>query len=946
VALVLAGTATAQIDPASVTTGHVYLFEEIVGTTVPDDSANTNDGTIVGDPQLVDALKGKGLQFDGVDDQVTIPDSGNINTGGPFPNRTVIAMFKCDDVDKEGKQTIFEEGGRTRGAVIYVFEGQVYVGAWNRAEYNWNGEWISAPIGSDEWHAVSFVIRDASGAVEDDKFEMWMDGQLIESRSGGQLHGHGDDTGIGATNQNVVFHDDDGSGSGRDFFGGVIDEVWILNDALTPEELAGFVGRKVPTAVSPDPGDGAMVEDRRVNLSWRPGAFAVSHDVYLGESFDDVNEGAADTFLGNQTAESLFLGLPGQPYGDGLTPGQTYYWRIDEVNDANAASPWKGNVWSFRVRPLEAWSPNPPDGTQFVDPNEDLTWEPGLGNLFHTVVFGESFEEVDSAATGAMLSEATYDPGSLMPDTTYYWRVDQFSFPGNITTKGDVWSFTTLPEVPITDPDMVLRYTFDEGVDTTAVDRSGNNHHATLVGHEWVPAGWFGDAAIRLDEYGAIRKLMYDVNDITAISACAWVQTDSAADQYVISFDRNEYYRLEINGNGAGPGQVGWDVMTEAGQLDYGSLTRVDDGQWHHICGVWDNGTATIYIDGEPEPSAVLGTVVGTGNVRYGFIGANSEATEFNGARGTGVPIDGLMDDIRVYRKALTQAEIQAIMRPDPQLAYEPNPGSGARLDVTQVSQLTWRAGDGATQHDVYLGTDRDAVIAADATDETGIYQGRQTATSYSPTLEWGMDYFWRVDEVAADGTAANGTIWSFTITDYLIVDDFESYTNFSPNRVFQTWIDGLGFSPDPNFPDGNAGNGTNAIVGYDPAAGDIMELAVVNSDSQSMPVDYNNVFAPGYAEAERTFVPAQNWTREGVTALVIHFAGRADNTGQLYAEINGTRVNYPDDAADIASTEWIAWEIDLASVGTNLTSVSSLTIGIEGGAGLLFIDDIRLTRP
>jgi hypothetical protein len=113
------------------------------------------------------------------------------------------------------------------------------------------------------------------------------------------------------------------------------------------------------------------------------------------------------------------------------------------------------------------------------------------------------------------------------------------------------------------------------------------------------------------------------------------------------------------------------------------------------------------------------------------------------------------------------------------------------------------------------------------------------------------------------------------------------------------------------------------------------------------MPVAYDNTFAPGFSQTDRTFAPPQNWTADGVTTLVIHFRGEADNAGQLYAEINGTRVDYPGDPADIASRSWIAWEIDLASVGTNLTSVTMLSIGVEGGdTGTLYIDDVRLARP
>lgn len=224
----------AELDPKDVQNGHVWLFE--AGST-KDYTKNNLTSNVVGNPKETKGVVGDALEFDGQSDGIKPLNSAHINSGGPWTNRTIKIIFNCSDVDKEGKQTLFEEGGRTRGLVVYVFEGDLYVGGWNRAEYNWNGEWISAPIQSGKWYEVALILRDTQGKVEDDKFEMWLDGQLVDKRSGGQLHGHTDANGIGHTNQNVVFHDEDGSGSDRDWFGGAIDELWILNEALTAADL-------------------------------------------------------------------------------------------------------------------------------------------------------------------------------------------------------------------------------------------------------------------------------------------------------------------------------------------------------------------------------------------------------------------------------------------------------------------------------------------------------------------------------------------------------------------------------------------------------------------------------------------------------------------------------------------------------------------------------------
>ncbi|HUU17206.1 MAG TPA: hypothetical protein VMW72_08660, partial [Sedimentisphaerales bacterium] len=235
-----------------------------------------------------------------------------------------------------------------------------------------------------------------------------------------------------------------------------VSTVAIWNIPLTSNEILtlGYAGQSsfgdYPQAAGPVPADGALHADTWVNMAWRAGDYAVSHDVYLGDNFDDVDAGAESTFQGNQTDTFLVAGFPGFAYPDGLVPGTTYYWRIDEVNDAEPNSPWKGEIWSFSIPPKTAYFPDPADGAESVGVDDSLSWTPGFGAKLHHVYFGETFDEVDNAA-GALPQGATdYSPGTLKMAKTYYWRVDEFDVVE--MHKGDVWRFTTEGAVAALDP--------------------------------------------------------------------------------------------------------------------------------------------------------------------------------------------------------------------------------------------------------------------------------------------------------------------------------------------------------------------------------------------------------------------------------------------------------------------------------------------------------------
>ena len=716
-----------------------------------------------------------------------------------------------------------------------------------------------------------------------------------------------------------------------------------------------YEGEYVPDAIgqqtqaySPAPDDGAIYEDTWVNLGWRTGDFAVSHDVYFGDNFDDVNVGAESVFQGNQAGTFLVAGFPGFPYPEGLVPGTTYYWRIDEVNDTEPNSPWKGTVWSFTIPPKTAYDPIPTDGVKFVSLDAELSWTRGFGSKLHTVYFGDNFDDVNNAVVGLPQLDATYTPGTLDLDKAYYWRVDEFD--GADTYKGDVWSFRTLPIIPITNPNLVGWWKLDEGA--VAFDWSGHGNYGTLEGDpQWV-AGYDGDA-LEFDGNGDYVELPTGIIGSDKGSISMWIKTIQTVRGMIFygsdgtsgdGYGSDNELHINVENGGVA------EFLIEGGDSDVSiESSALNDDSWHHIAATWDiNGQASLYVDGG-APISVDHTGNNfnlSGRIRLGRPNASTRYYA------------GLLDDVRVFNYVLSPDDIALTMRGDVKLAWNPKPANGAILNKREVSSLGWSPGDNASQHDVYLGTDRDAVADADASDTTGTYRGRQGAASYTPPegIEWGQSHFWRIDEYNTDATITKGRIWSFTILDFILVEDFEDY-DIGNNEIWWAWIDGLGYASHPTLP-AHPGNGTGSIVG-DETTGSYMEETIVHGGGKSMPVFYDNnqQGKVRYSEVEKTLSSQRDWTVEGVGVLSVWFYGVTSNAAEpLYVALNGNAVVTHDNPNATQIEAWTEWTIDLqafADRGVNLANVNTIAIGlgnkknpVAGGSGKIYIDDIRLYRP
>ncbi|MBC8471656.1 MAG: LamG domain-containing protein [Planctomycetes bacterium] len=395
-----------------------------------DASANPATVRVLGSLNLIDGKIGKGLEFDGNNaNRIEVTHAAKLE--GMSALSIAAWVLPRNIASHEGMSIISKRNAYNDGDVynLFIWTGQLVNGRINGN--NTNIGLSMEPLEDNVWYHITLVFDGDGNAGE--KIKLYINGVLESS----------DDhpaSAVGTGGAPVWFGELDAN---RGFaWDGIMDEVRLYNHALSEVEILGAMeGKPWPYAFGPDPADGVLLSDTWVNTSWTPGALAVSHDVYIGDNFDAVNEGVEGTFIGNQATTFAVIGFPGFAFPDGLVPGTTYYWRIDEVNDAEPNSPWKGDIWSFSIPPKTAYFPSPADSVETVDVDVKLSWTGGFGSKLHTVYFGDNFDDVSNATGGQAQGTTTYTPGTLKMAKTYYWRVDEFDIIE--THKGDVWSFIT-----------------------------------------------------------------------------------------------------------------------------------------------------------------------------------------------------------------------------------------------------------------------------------------------------------------------------------------------------------------------------------------------------------------------------------------------------------------------------------------------------------------------
>ncbi|MHC4594018.1 MAG: LamG-like jellyroll fold domain-containing protein [Planctomycetota bacterium] len=320
-----------------------WRFEEGSGGTAEDSSGNGNHGTLLGTPEWVLGPEGFGgaLAFNpnrctGVDCGIFDPTNGT----GQF----TIALWAF--WDGTGTFQHFFSKSNGWGPDTMMFQVELWGAHTNpvstdRVGISYEGSLDSSVpfsiLPQNQWVHLAFTFDGINATV-------YLNGVDKEGPKPFSI----------GPNVNAMVelgYTSTRSGTANRTFRGTLDEIRVYDRPLSDQDIQTVMtGGDIDTgaAALPKPGNRAIEVPQDVVLGWMAGDYADKHDVYFGTAFDDINDASRDNdpnsvLVSQNQAETTY-----EPPGL-LKFGQTYYWRVDEFNDLNPKSPWKGNVWSFQV---------------------------------------------------------------------------------------------------------------------------------------------------------------------------------------------------------------------------------------------------------------------------------------------------------------------------------------------------------------------------------------------------------------------------------------------------------------------------------------------------------------------------------------------------------------------------------------------------------------------
>ena len=325
-------------------------------------------------------------------------------------------------------------------------------------------------------------------------------------------------------------------------------------------------------------------------------------------------------------------------------------FRITATSPPTIASGW-------RVYPMNGCGP--PFVTSTDGTNNMIVWTVGTGGKFG--FGGDQRLHGYDGDTGAVV----YGGGGAneLMARTRRWRTTGIVARGRIYVAGDnkVYAFkvpggTATPTptptpvaTPTPTPGLVAAYAFNEGSGTVVHDVSGNGNNGSISGATWTTSGKYGHA---LSFNGTNARV--NINNATSLQLRsgmtleAWVYPTAVNSTWrdVIYKGNDNYYLEGTSPNSSRPAMGG----TFGANL-YGT-SPLTANTWSHLAASYDGATMRLYVNGVPVAT----------RAQTGAIATSTNPLQIGGDSIYGQYFAGRIDEVRIYNRALSPAQIQSDM--------------------------------------------------------------------------------------------------------------------------------------------------------------------------------------------------------------------------------------------------------------------------------------------
>ncbi len=588
-----------------------YSFTEGSGTVVHDSSGNGNNGVITGATWTTSGRLTNALQFSGHSSWVTVPASSSLDlTSGMTLEAWVNAVGQ----------------GGWRALIVKEQERELCYGlftnsTWPAANLYAGGEQVVYGNQHMPWGSWAHLAVTYDGAAEN----LYLNGVLVGSTpAAGPMATSSQPLRIG------------GDSVWGQYFAGMIEEVSIYNRALSPTEIRTDM-KGVTVTVSP-----------------------ASATLYTSQTQQFT---AAITNIASSTSTAVTWSISpsvGTMDEAGLYSAPAVI-AAEQTVTVTATSQYDWTTTGTAIVTLEpqlSASISAPEGLTATNAScaqVNLSWtassEPG-GTVAGYYIL----------RNGALVGSSTttsYSDLGLVLSTSYSYTVVAYDTQGYVSAQSASVSATTLATTST--PDLVAYYRFDEGAGTILHDSSCNGNNGVITGAAWSNSGLTGGTLVFNGSSNWVEvpdpTSSSSLDLTTGMTVEAWVNPASVGgDNPVILKDAGSY---SLYANSAISG-------TPAGLVDLGSSNgtgyvfgpaRLPLNAWTHLAATYDGATEKLFVNGvQVDSEAHTGSIeVNTGNPEPLYIGGSSS--------GWGPSFAGTIDEVRIYNRALSGAEIQADMQ-------------------------------------------------------------------------------------------------------------------------------------------------------------------------------------------------------------------------------------------------------------------------------------------